>query len=82
MQGSFDRLLLFREGAKVVAADILDFKTDRVADPAGIQERVSIYEPQIEEYRRAAATLFGLAPAGACRARLLFVEPGELVMLP
>jgi ATP-dependent exoDNAse (exonuclease V) beta subunit len=77
VQGSFDRLLLFRQGTKVVAADILDFKTDRVVDSSGISERVKIYQPQLEEYRRAAAALFGLNPQRVT-ARLLFVEPGEL----
>ena len=57
VQGSFDRLLLFRQGDKVLAIDILDFKTDRVADPAWLAQRVEIYRPQLEEYRRAAAAI-------------------------
>ncbi len=77
VQGSFDRLLLFRRSDSVLAADILDFKTDAVADPAAIAERIEYYHPQLAEYRRAAAALFHLPPERIA-ARLLFVEPGMI----
>ncbi len=80
VQGSFDRLLLFRRGDSVLAADILDFKTDAVADPAAIAERIEYYRPQLAEYRRAAAALFHLPP-DRIAARLLFVEPGVIEMV-
>jgi len=77
VNGSFDRLLLFRRGDAVVAVDILDFKTDAVAEPTAIAARVEYYQPQLAEYRRAAAELFRLPPE-KISARILFVEPGVI----
>jgi ATP-dependent exoDNAse (exonuclease V) beta subunit len=77
VQGSFDRLLLFRHADKVLAIDILDFKTDRVDDPEQLARRIEFYRPQLEEYRRAAAKQYQL-DAGRVAARLLFVSQGEL----
>ncbi len=38
VQGAIDRLLLFLRGDKLLAADILDFKTDAVTDSAAVNE--------------------------------------------
>ncbi len=84
VQGKIDRLLLYHRGDTVdadslLAADIVDFKTDAI-DSAAVGTRTEFYRPQIEAYRRAVATVFGLEP---CRitARLLFVEPGEMIVV-
>jgi ATP-dependent helicase/nuclease subunit A len=66
---------LFYRGDKLLAADILDFKTDAVETAAQIAERASYYRPQLQAYRQAAAALTGLA-SDRISARLLFVEPG------
>jgi hypothetical protein len=90
VQGFVDRLLLYYRADKVsgdkvnadsvVAADILDFKTDAVEPGGAIGERVEFYRPQLEAYRRAVAEVFRLDPRRIV-ARLLFVEPGIVVAL-
>ncbi len=74
LSGKIDRLHLERDAAgKPVRAQVLDFKTDRSANPAR-------HRPQMEDYRQAVAKLFGLPPAHiACT--LLFVRSGEAVDL-
>jgi ATP-dependent exoDNAse (exonuclease V) beta subunit len=77
LHGTFDRVVTLSEGHRVVAVDVLDYKTDRLPadDPCAIDARVDLYRPQLEAYRRAAAKLLGLDP-GRISARLLFVDPG------
>jgi ATP-dependent exoDNAse (exonuclease V) beta subunit len=75
--GKVDRIIYFYRGAKLLAADILDFKTDAVNTPAQIAERAEAYRPQLAAYRRAATALTGL-PTERISARLLFVEPGVI----
>ena len=75
--GKVDRVTLFYRGDNLLAADILDFKTDAVETAAQIAERASFYRPQLQAYRQAAAALTGLAPE-RISARLLFVEPGMI----
>jgi ATP-dependent exoDNAse (exonuclease V) beta subunit len=77
LAGSIDRLVLVREGERVVAAEVVDFKTDAVA--AADEERLTalcaLYRPQLEAYRRATARLLGLPPARV-GAHLALLEPG------
>ena len=76
MEGIIDRLVLVRDGDRVVSAEILDFKTDRVADdPGKLAERAKHYAPQMAAYRRAAAHMYGIDES-AVTAKLLFVEAG------
>jgi ATP-dependent exoDNAse (exonuclease V) beta subunit len=75
LRGAIDRLVLLYDGDRVVAADILDYKTDRVSDPSAIAQRVEHYAPQIEAYRSAVAQFMRL-PLSHVAARLLFVAPG------
>ena len=77
LRGAFDRLVVLRDGQQVVAADILDFKTDEVPgdDPRAIDARVEQYRPQLAAYRRAAAAMLAIDPKQVS-ARLLFVGPG------
>jgi ATP-dependent exoDNAse (exonuclease V) beta subunit len=79
LSGIMDRIVLLYESDRLVAADILDYKTDTAhrADVAKLDERVEFYRPQIEAYRRAAATMFHLSPR-QISARLLFVSPGVM----
>jgi ATP-dependent exoDNAse (exonuclease V) beta subunit len=78
--GSFDRLVLTREADRVVAADVIDFKTDAIRSDAALHARVERYRPQLEAYRRVAATMFGLDPERV-RALLAFVTPGAVIAL-
>ena len=55
LTGFIDRLVLLHQDTGLVAAEILDFKTDAIppGDSAAIAERVQFYRPQMEAYRRA-----------------------------
>lgn len=77
MQGTIDRLVLIKEGEKIVAADVIDFKTGS-ADPTVIGERVTHYRPQLAAYRVAVSQFLNL-PIDRIATRLLFVETGEVV---
>jgi ATP-dependent exoDNAse (exonuclease V) beta subunit len=72
--GSFDRVLLRRQGEKLVSAIIQDYKTDRV-DADTVDERVAYYAPQLRAYRRALSSMTGL-PEEAIGAQLLFLGSG------
>jgi ATP-dependent exoDNAse (exonuclease V) beta subunit len=77
-QGIIDRLVLSKHNGEVMAADILDFKTDRLArqDQKAVQQLGKYYQPQLEAYRAAIEQAFSLEPA-AVSARLLFLESGD-----
>jgi len=83
LRGSIDRLVLLTAGKWPVAAEVIDFKSDRVepGDAAALAERVDRYRPQMAAYRRAVAMQFRLAEE-LVDARLLFVAPGIVVDLP
>ncbi|HWC88707.1 MAG TPA: PD-(D/E)XK nuclease family protein, partial [Pirellulales bacterium] len=73
MSGAIDRLVLVYDAQKLVAAEILDFKTDKVSGAAEVSQKVDFYRPQIEAYRSAVMQLTGLERSRVS-ARLLFVE--------
>lgn len=80
--GSFDRVVWLGDGDRIVAADVIDFKTDdlKPGDEKALAERVAHYKPQLDAYRQAAARIAGLAPERVA-ARLLFPIPGRVVEL-
>ena len=71
------------DGARVVAADVVDYKTDAVAQDAApnLDHLVAHYQPQIEAYRRAVAGMFRLDRTRIA-ARLVFVSPGVVRAVP
>lgn len=73
LQGSIDRLVLVYRGQRLEAAEVLDFKSDRLADDAAIDAAVRTYQPQIAAYRHAVATLHGLPPQRIA-ARIVFLD--------
>ena len=77
LSGTIDRLVLQRRDDQLLAADIIDFKTDAIdeTDPASIDTAVDHYRPQLEAYRTAVSKMFQL-PLSSVTARLLFVGPG------
>jgi len=77
LQGYIDRLVLIRDGGTVVAAEVQDFKTDHVdgSDAGALEAKVAFYRPQIDAYRAAVASRYGLEPA-AVSGKLLFLRPG------
>lgn len=79
LSGTIDRLVLLYNGSDLMAADIIDFKTDKLnfEDPVELKNRVKHYQPQVEAYCRAVSSIFGL-PLERISARLVFVT-GKLV---
>ncbi len=75
LNGAIDRLVVVREGDRITAAEVIDFKTDLAEDDAAIEALVEHYRPQIDAYRRAAAKLTHL-PIESISAKLLFVGAG------
>lgn len=77
LEGIVDRLVIIRQDGRVVAAEVLDYKTDRISveDAAGLDERVAYYAPQLEAYRRAVGRLYGVEEE-AVRLKLAFLVPG------
>lgn len=72
LSGKIDRLHLEKDAAgKPIRARVLDFKTDRTPNPAR-------HRPQMEDYRKAVALLFGL-PSAQIACTLLFVRTGDAI---
>ena len=78
--GSIDRLVLLRDSGRIVAADVLDFKTDAVtpSERDAFDARVAFYTPQLAEYRRVVSELLQLEPERIA-ARLVFLKSGAIV---
>jgi ATP-dependent exoDNAse (exonuclease V) beta subunit len=79
LQGRMDRVVFLLRDGQPIAADVLDYKTDVIAEAAGqrIEDRVEHYRPQVEAYCRTVAQQTGL-PENRVTAGLLFVGPGTL----
>ncbi len=77
LNGSIDRLTALYDGDRIVAADVMDFKSDVLSadDPQAVAARVEFYRPQLEAYRLAASKLCRLAPEQVSL-RLLFITGG------
>lgn len=78
LTGSIDRIVWIYAGQQLVAADILDFKTDLVEDDEAIDRKREYYRPQLESYRGAVCRMSGLTPERVI-ARLVFVGRGLVV---
>ncbi|MEW4451949.1 UvrD-helicase domain-containing protein [Bremerella sp. JC817] len=78
LRGSIDRLVLIKQRGKVIAADVVDFKTDAFEDASALKEKVRHYRPQIDSYRSAVSQIFKL-PLNSIRGALLFVHGPEIV---
>jgi ATP-dependent helicase/nuclease subunit A len=79
ISGVFDRVVMERDAAgRVISASVLDFKTDLVADEAGMKDKAKGYEPQLRLYAQAVARLTGL-PVERVKTGLIFVATARLV---
>ncbi|MGE4003318.1 MAG: 3'-5' exonuclease, partial [Planctomycetaceae bacterium] len=80
--GSIDRMVLLVRGPRVLAADIIDFKTDAVhpSNEPDWSERISHYREQLAAYATAVSQIHQL-PRERIAARLAFVEPQVVVTL-
>ena len=72
--GSIDRLVLTLEDGVPKAAEVIDFKTDRVT-PEEVEARAEHHAPQMQAYRRAVSAMYGLAPEDVAL-KLAFLTPG------
>jgi ATP-dependent helicase/nuclease subunit A len=64
ISGSIDRLVLIRRNGQVVAADIIDYKTDALIgdEETAVRDKVAAYRDQMQSYARAIALMYKLAP--------------------
>ena len=78
--GRFDRLVVLQDGDRVVAADVIDFKTDAIGqhDDEALAAATASYRAQMQAYGLAACKLLQL-PAERVRLRLLFVTADAVV---
>jgi ATP-dependent helicase/nuclease subunit A len=81
-QGRIDRLVLMKEGDGILGAEVLDYKTDRLApgDGKALRETIESYRGQIDLYRRAVAALYHL-PMEKVQGTLVFLALGHLETL-
>ncbi len=77
MTGSIDRLVLGYKNGSVVAADILDWKTDPVADETERLAQATTYAGQLAAYRSAIRSMFDV-PDARIRTRLVFLRAGAV----
>ncbi len=78
--GSIDRLVLLIQNGRPIAADIVDFKTDRFGGERSrwIEARRLHYGPQLEEYRFAVSQCFAV-PVRHITTRLLLIEADAVI---
>jgi len=60
INGIVDRVVLYRRDGKVIAADVIDYKTDSATTADDVERLKTIYRPQLEKYGRAMQTLYQL----------------------
>ncbi|MGL6196108.1 MAG: UvrD-helicase domain-containing protein [Thermoguttaceae bacterium] len=93
MRGSIDRLVITSSGGKIVAADVIDFKTDsfdfasQVLENANetaideiIEQKKIQYWQQLYSYRKAVEKLYGL-PLQQITAKLVFTSIDKVVKI-
>ena len=77
--GSIDRLVTISSEGKILAADIIDFKTDSLPnDLIAINDRVDYYRGQLQAYRMAASKFLSIEPE-RITARLALLRLGKVV---
>lgn len=69
--GTFDRVHVWHEDGRPARAEVIDFKSDAIADGDVLAQKREHYAPQLDLYRTAAAQLTGLDPSSV-RCVLLF----------
>ncbi|MCA9061160.1 MAG: PD-(D/E)XK nuclease family protein, partial [Planctomycetaceae bacterium] len=82
ISGTIDRLVLLREHGRNVAADIIDFKTDRLVGNVDewVAARCDHYRSQLQDYRAAVSHCFRIDPQLiSCRLVLLEADRVESI---
>jgi ATP-dependent exoDNAse (exonuclease V) beta subunit len=77
LDGVIDRLVLIYEGDRLIGADVIDLKTERL-DSSLLQTKIAFYAPQFEAYRRAVADFTGL-PLAKIAVRVVFLQAAQVV---
>jgi ATP-dependent exoDNAse (exonuclease V) beta subunit len=82
LTGKFDRVVVAREGSRVVRAEVLDFKSDAIPsdDPSRVNMLTEHYRPQLDAYRKGVERLLNLDPM-LVGAQLLLVTVGAVKVL-
>ena len=78
IRGVIDRVVIVTQNNEFVAAEVIDFKTDKVVDDAHLQRLIDRYALQVEMYRRATAQRYRSELHGI-KGRLLFLDIGKTV---
>jgi hypothetical protein len=79
LEGVIDRLILVYQGNKIIAADVIDFKSDAV-DGSNLQRHIEFYRPQMDAYR-IAVSKFARIPIEKVSTRIVFANVGTVVNL-
>ncbi|MCL2120269.1 MAG: PD-(D/E)XK nuclease family protein, partial [Planctomycetaceae bacterium] len=84
LQGSIDRLVLTYDDSgikpRVIAADVIDYKSGQAANDETLDALVAYYSPQLAEYRKAITAMYGLAD-NQITTKLLFVQMGKIHLM-
>ncbi len=76
--GSIDRLVLSYQGEQLIAAEVLDYKTDTIKDISDLKKKSEDYSEQLAIYKEAVAKIHALKPEQVT-AKLVFLGNGEVV---
>ena len=77
MQGVIDRLVLIYDSDQLVAAQVIDFKTDAITSN-NLHQKTEFYRPQLTAYRQAVSEFCRL-PLEKISVQLAFVRTGDVV---
>jgi ATP-dependent helicase/nuclease subunit A len=79
IRGTIDRLVLHRRAGRVIAAEVIDYKTDVLdgADPARLADKLGKYRDQLRLYTQAVATIYDL-PIERVASRLVLLGTGRI----
>ncbi len=79
INGVFDRVVIHQdEDGKLLGAEIIDFKTDRIHPGNTLEQATEYHRPQLEAYRTALARISGLEET-KIELKLLFTDAQKLV---
>ncbi|MGB0413265.1 MAG: UvrD-helicase domain-containing protein [Coraliomargarita sp.] len=81
INGTFDRVHIhYTNDGSIERAEIIDFKTDRIAGSTTLEVATERHRPQLELYRKALACILGLAP-NQIALKLLFTDTAQIVTI-
>jgi len=80
VRGTIDRLVIAEQSGKNVAAEVIDFKTDRMFGEydAWIAQKQNAYANQLQDYRMAVSRCFGI-PSHCITTSLLLLEADSCI---